>query len=609
LSSYNRIKPLPPRLANQIAAGEVVERPAAIVKELVENSIDAGATRVRIHIEEGGVRCIRIQDDGCGIDRDDLPFALSRHATSKIHSFGDLEQVATLGFRGEALASIASVSRLSLVSRARGQAEAWEVVAEGVDMQPQVRPAAGEPGTRVEVRDLFFNTPARRKFLKTDKTEMGHIQTQFKRLSLSHFAVGFDLFNQGKALFQLPPASTQAGMQGRVAQLLGREFVDNSISLDADAGGLALFGWVGLPFAARHQADQQFFYVNGRAVRDPLVGHAIRQAFRDVLYGQKHPAYVLFLTLDPADVDVNVHPTKHEVRFRDARRVHGFIFSRLSQALADVRPGDMENLSLTSLQKVAPAAPEVRSDRQARFDAGSRQTELISRLYAGYPDASQAEACVQEVASVDVECSGLSEAERASTVPPLGFAIAQLKGIYILAENEQGLVLVDMHAAHERIRYERLKKDYAAGQMASAPLLTPMSLCLSEDRVEQCQMHQDKLAKLGYEVSPAGPASVMIRAVPALLLNAPHTKMLPDIVDELDQLGESREVETRIHSMLASWACHTAVRANQRLSVQEMNALLREMEVTERAGQCNHGRPTWTQLDMKQLDSLFLRGR
>jgi DNA mismatch repair protein MutL len=626
-----RIHLLSPRLANQIAAGEVVERPANIVKELVENALDAGASRIDIDAEQGGIKLLRIRDDGFGIDKDDLALALSRHATSKIITLDDLEAVGSLGFRGEALASISSVTRLTLTSHARDAEEAWSVSVEGRDMQASVSPAAHPVGTTVEVRDLFFNTPARRKFLRTEKTEFSHLEEYVKRLALSRYDVAFSLRHNGRTIHQLRPAERGIEKEKRVASLLSAEFIDSAVHIETEAAGLSLQGWVGLPTFSRSQADMQYFFVNGRVVRDKLVVHAIKQAYRDVLYHGRHPAFVLYLTLDPKLVDVNVHPTKHEVRFRDGRLVHDFLFRTLHRALGDVRPedrlagttpgslsGDITSAPLT--QQPAPAtglqAGEFQGQNRLDWQPSAASTvsagagmsapwsaapvsrDAVSEQLSAYQQMSQPLATVpQELPQSD------------SDMPPLGFAIAQLHGIYILAQNALGMVVVDMHAAHERITYERLKVAVDAQGVQSQPLLVPVSLAVSEREADAAEQHADEFRQLGVELARVGPESVLVRQIPVLLQQANVAQLVTDMLSDLMEHGASDRILAHRNELLGTMACHGSVRANRRLTIPEMNALLRDMEATERSGQCNHGRPTWTQMTMAELDKLFLRGR
>ncbi len=597
---------LSPRLANQIAAGEVVERPASVVKEIIENSLDAGATDIDVDIEEGGVKRIRIRDNGQGIPKDELSLALARHATSKITDLEDLEAVATLGFRGEALASISSVSRLTLSSLARNQDLAWQVQAEGRDMTTDISPTSHLQGTTVDVRDLFFNTPARRKFLRTEKTEFNRVEEVIKRLALSRFDVGFNLTHNQRNIYQLRAASSEQEKARRIAELCGSAFMDNALSIDVEREGLHLWGWVAQPTFSRSQADLQYFYVNGRAIRDKLVGHAVRQAFSDVLYHGRHPAFVLYFSLDPAIVDVNVHPTKHEVRFRDHRQVHNFIYSSLHHALADVRPEAKAHAPTPAPSLSTPAAPEPQQQPMRFSSQPPMQTRPQVRESMAFYEASQplSEHRLHALAEDAVAVS-----EEPPEVPPLGFAIAQLKGIYILAENTQGLIIVDMHAAHERIVYERMKTAFAQGAIAAQPLLVPLSIAVSQKEVGLAQEQEELFNHLGFVVEPAGPETLLIRQIPVILQKAKVEQLVRDVLADVAVHGTSERIRQHINEILASMACHGSVRANRQLSINEMNALLRDMEVTERSGQCNHGRPTWTQVSLGELDKLFLRGQ
>lgn len=614
----SKIHLLSPRLANQIAAGEVVERPANIVKELVENSLDAQASRIDIEVEQGGVGLLRIRDDGIGIEHDDLALALSRHATSKITSLDDLEAVGSLGFRGEALASISSVSRLTLTSRAQEADEAFAVEAEGRDMATQIRPAAHPQGTTLEVRDLFFNTPARRKFLRSEKTEFGHLEEYFKRLALSRYDVAFSLRHNGKTVHQLRAAMTELEQEKRVASLLSAEFMHSAVRIDSEAVGLRLTGWVGLPTFSRSAADMQYFFVNNRVVRDKLVVHAIKQAYRDVLYHGRHPAFVLYLTLDPKLVDVNVHPTKHEVRFRDGRLVHDYLFRTLHHALAEVRPQDNRHgsspLGLNTETPVVQGldAGEFKEQVRLNWQAPAQAQELGAAYQPGsafYQERPSTQAIQGQMQSLSAMAKPLLPETPAADIPPLGFAIAQLHGIYILAQNTQGLVLVDMHAAHERITYERLKLALAGQQVMSQPLLVPVTLNVSEAQADCADEYQHEFLALGVELARAGPESLLVRRIPVLLQNANVPELISAMLGDFVEFGASDRLEARRNELLGTMACHGSVRANRRLSIPEMNALLRDMEATERSGQCNHGRPTWTLLSLTELDRLFLRGR
>ncbi len=619
-----RIHLLSPQLANQIAAGEVVERPASVVKELLENSLDSGADRVDLDIEQGGVKLIRLRDNGGGIDKADLPLALSRHATSKIGMLEDLEAVGSLGFRGEALASISSVSRLTLTSRPPEQESAWAVSAQGREMLAEIIPAAHPVGTTVEVRDLFFNTPARRKFLKTEKTEFRHLEEVVKRLALSCYRVGFSLRHNGKVVHQLRAADSETAREQRLSQLLGKAFVAESVALDvqAEASGLRLWGWMGLPTFSRAQPDQQYFFVNGRVIRDKVVTHAVRQAYQDVLYHGRHPAYVLYLELDPALVDVNVHPTKHEVRFRESRLVHDFIFRTLYRVIADMRPQDtpppagsteapVQSAPASWFQPgmtdaaVGPAAGHAAQSGIAgyagnagRSPSGPQVREQISAYGALHRPSGVAPQPLQAMPAV----------EQGVEMPPLGYALAQLHGIYILSQNAQGLVLVDMHAAHERIVYERMKLAFEQDRIRSQPLLVPVSVAVSGREADLAEEQPEYFERLGFRLERMGEETLVIREVPIALAKADVALLLRDVLADLSQVGASDRIEAHLNELLATMACHGAVRANRQLTLPEMNALLRDMEQTERSGQCNHGRPTWTQLSLGQLDKLFMRG-
>jgi DNA mismatch repair protein MutL len=618
-----KIHLLDPRLANQIAAGEVVERPASVVKELLENSLDAGARRIDLEVEEGGVKLIRVRDDGEGIAREDLPLALSRHATSKITVLEDLESVASLGFRGEALASISSVSRLSLSTAREGSDSGWSARSEGRDMQAVLSPVAHPRGTTVEVRDLFFNTPARRKFLRTEKTEFNHLDEVVKRQALSRYDVGFSLRHNGRAIHSLKPADSQLEQERRLAAVCGPAFMEQALFIDREAVGLRLWGWVALPSFSRSQADLQHFYVNGRYVRDRLVVHAVRQAYRDVLFHGRHPAFVLYLELAPASVDVNVHPTKHEVRFRDGRTVHDFIFRTLHKVLADVRPGTVEqNASLPALtSEPMMAMPETQSGMAlAASGAGSSVGEVVAapiNFASGYQSQYRPQAASshssgvadQQAAYQRLQTAADSGVEGSHLAPPLGYALAQLKGVYILAENQQGLVLVDMHAAHERITYERMKNARDGEGIRSQPLLVPINLAVSEREADCAEQHGKVFAELGMRIERAAAESVIVRELPAILADTSVEQLVRDVLSDLLEFGSSDRIRAHINEILSTMACHGSVRANRRLTLPEMNSLLRDMEATERSGQCNHGRPTWVQVGMAELDKWFLRGR
>ncbi len=597
------IQLLPDALINQIKAGEVVERPSAVVKELVENSLDAGADQVTVELEEGGLRRLKVSDTGHGIGREQLALALSRHATSKIRALDDLESVASLGFRGEALPSVLAVSRLALTSRAAGADMGWQLRGEGALSDEDPQPAAHPQGTTVDVQDLFFNTPARRKFLRTPATELRHVQQALTRLAMWRPETRFELRHQQRRLLALPRQTDAA----RVAALVGEDFLRDSLSLDEHRDGLRLQGWVGLPSAARSQSDLQYFYVNGRYVRDRLVAAAIRRAFADVMHSQHHPAFVLSLVLDPAAVDVNVHPQKTEVRFRQAARVHDFLFGALHQALRAVRPQPDRH------HQVDPAlAMSSSSTPVPAFGGVARGTGVTSSLFVreSRPDWSrlaQVDAALRDQAA-PMAAPPAADATDAEQSAPLGQALAQLHGVFILAQNASGLVIVDAHAAHERVLYERLKAQLTQGAIPGQQLLVPEVIALAEDQVDALMAQRDDLLQMGLELDRAGPASVVVRSRPLLLAREDLGALLSQLLDETGahHLDGIRDAQDRL---LADMACKAAIKANRRLTLPEMDALLRDMERTELAGQCNHGRRTWVQLGVDALDRLFLRGR
>lgn len=596
---------LPPRLANQIAAGEVVERPASVLKELMENSIDGGASNIWVDVEAGGVKRILVRDDGAGIEAEDIPLALERHATSKIKTVDDLETVSSLGFRGEALASIASVSRLTLTSAVGGQ-DAWKAETEGVDMAVEVSPASHPTGTSVEVRELFFNTPARRKFLKTEKTENSRIDEVVKRIGLSHPQIGIKLSQAGRVRLNMMPAQTGVEVEKRVADVCGPAFMEQALPIDRQSDELHLHGWVGLPTFSRSQADLQYFFVNGRPVRDKLVAHAVRRAYQDVLFHGRHPAFVLFLELDPAMVDVNVHPTKHEVRFRESREVHSFIFGSLHHLIAQTSAGKVAAPAL--MQELRTPQPE---SEQQQNNLPLSYTRREPDNPEPFPELirDSGQAVFPADTGMPQAGSALKDGGGEDLVPPLGFALAQLKGIYILAENAEGLILVDMHAAHERVVYEKMKQAWDGQGLVAQPLLVPESLAVSEREADTAEQYLDIFSRLGMHLDRAGPETLLIRQVPVILKQPQVEALVRDVLSDLLAMGSSDRIREEINEVLSTMACHGSVRANRKLSVPEMNALLRDMEVTERSGQCNHGRPTWRQLSLEELDRLFLRGR
>ena len=565
---------LPELLINQIAAGEVVERPSSVVKELVENSLDAGAQSIQVLLEQGGKRLVRVVDDGCGISKDELPLALTRHATSKISSLEELEEVASMGFRGEALPSMASVSRMAITSRTQDDEHAWQIKTANAETGAAA-PAAGALGTQVELRDLFYNVPARRKFMRTDRTEFSHVDELMKRFALARPDVGFQLQHNNRVVRQFPPVSNDEEMLTRLEAVVGPEFVAHRLSIDEQRGAFALRGWVAEPRYNRSQADRQFFFVNGRVIRDRLVAHAIRQAFRDVLFHGRHPAFVLFLEMPFAGVDVNVHPQKHEVRFRDSRSVHDFIFSTLNRSLAGAGVG----------------GGALRPGTEIHEPSASGQTGEWAARQAAMP-ISVAEQIQSYAQLVSAPASGTIDPQDTDEYPPMGFALAQLHGIYILAQNQHGLVLVDMHAAHERITYERFKTGLAADGIRSQNLLVPVTVHVSEREANMVEKHAAGLESLGIGCDRSGPQTVVVRKVPTLLQRADMSRLLQDVLSELATDGKSLKVESEMDEVLSSMACHGSVRANRQLNIAEMNALLRDMERTERAAQCNHGRPT-----------------
>lgn len=614
---FRPIQALPDQLVSQIAAGEVIERPSAVVKELLENALDAGASHITVRLEQGGIKRIAITDNGRGIPAEQLPLALTRHATSKIASLTDLENVGTLGFRGEALASIASVAQLSLTTRTVDAAHAWEIVG---SQHATVTPASGAVGTTIDVQDLYFNTPARRKFLKSDQTEYGHCAEVVRRIALARPDVTFSLTHNGKTIDHWGTGE----FAKRSAHILGDEFAQARLPVDETAGPLRLHGFVGLPTASKARADGQYFYVNGRFVRDKLLVHAVRAAYQDVLHGDRYPSYALSLELDPALVDVNVHPSKIEVRFRDSRAVHQFVFHAVSRALA--------HTSATSFG--ASPVPQAASSnaipwmeaKQASFSnnmpfAQARPvhgesggvTQSLSDYGNFFGSASAHQAPANTAMPANAAFAPRAQSGASATLPddefPLGFAIAQLHGIYVLAQNSKGLVVVDMHAAHERILYEQLKNALDDNSMFVQPLLIPVTFYADAIEVGAAEEHQSILSALGFDIAVMSPTTLAVRAIPALLKNADAQSLARDVLRDVREYGGSRVLVERRNELLGTLACHTAVRANRSLTPPEMNALLRQMESTERSDQCNHGRPTWTQLALSDLDKLFLRGQ
>lgn len=608
-----RIQLLPDQLISQIAAGEVVERPASALKELLENSLDAGSTDVQVSLLQGGIKQLRVVDNGKGVAKEDLELALMRHATSKIATLEDLESVASLGFRGEALASIASISRTQLISRQADAKHAWRIASEGSEVAP-VEPAALDAGTIIEVTDLYFNTPARRKFLKTEATEFGHCEEAFYRVALSRPDVSFMLQHNGRALSRFAIGQPER----RFSDVLGSEFAAESLSVDESSAGLRLWGMAAKPTFNRNTRDTQYVYVNGRFVRDKLISHAIRQAYQDVLHHDRHPAFVLFLELDPTLVDVNVHPAKTEVRFRDAQAIHRFIFHSLNKVLAT--PTGVSNAVTASQAGYNPFVPQAASAPYPTFQS---QINLSANESTGFYQtlfgANAQTAGEREYVSPVCDAPEFADSQLASQQQPyandfpLGFAVAQIHGIYVLAQNAQGLVVVDMHAAHERIMYEKLKNALDSKRVLMQPLLLPVSF--NADKLEVATVQEilagnnDSLQQLGFDIAVLSPTTLAVRAVPTMLQTADAVTLARDVLRDLREYGASRALTERRNELLGTMACHAAVRANRSLTIPEMNALLRDMEATERSGQCNHGRPTWFQVSMADLDKMFMRGK
>lgn len=595
------IKVLPPLLANQIAAGEVVERPSSVLKELLENSLDAGATQIKIELEGGGIKRISVTDNGHGIEKDDLPLALCRHATSKIATLQDLEKIRTLGFRGEALASISSVSRLRLTSSTESNAAGWGIETDGHLDEYRLTPKPHPKGTTIEVHDLFFNTPARRKFLRSERTELLQLEEVIRRVLFSRFDVHFVVKNQQKTLFNIPIANTKVLQENRIATLCGRDFLTQSLEMETGTFEIKLQGWITLPQYSRSQMDLQYFYVNGRIIRDKVINHAVRQAYQDVLYNHRHPGYVLFLTIPVDQVDVNVHPTKHEVRFKDSRLVHDFVHQSIQNALNQITPAKVvDNIirkSATPVPKIPLSIP-----RQEQF--------ILKEASAIYGDMVHAS---EEIAKNITNTFSQNELEISEHLHQksvsLGYALGQLHGIYILAENEQGLILVDMHAAHERVLYEKLKVQYHGSQILTQQLLIPVTISVSEKEANLVEFNQERFDKLGFLLERLSTHAIVLRQVPALLQSCNLIELIQDILADENIFEHSLRATHQENEILGNIACRSAVRANSLLSIEEMNALLRDMEQTNNSGVCNHGRPTWQQFTLSELDKFFLRGR
>lgn len=598
-----RIQTLKPLLANQIAAGEVIERPASVVKELIENSLDAGATDIEIDIEQGGINLIRIRDNGSGIHRDDLLLAVSRHATSKIQQVTDLEKIATLGFRGEALASICSVSRFTLAS-AQEKGQGWQIQIEGIHENPEQSPVAHPVGTTIEVRDLFFNTPARRKFLRAEKTEFDHIDEVIKRIALSSFQVSFRVTHNKRPTRHYRSVEQDQDSTFRLSALCGPAFVEQALKIETEAAGLQLSGWIGLPTFSRSQADLQYLYVNGRIVRDKRLNHALRSAYHDVLYQDRHPAYVLFLNIAPDQVDVNVHPTKHEVRFREGRLVYDFVRHAVHEALANLRPGENPKVAPAkiSLQppKSFPSPPKPPERPALSSFKVQEQISLYKKLHEDH---------LAQPSPATLPAVTLGAEWKEASLPPLGYALAQFRDIYILAENAEGLIIVDMHAAHERVLYERLKKEFSEQKVPAQALFVPLTVKLREQELACLENQRALFQQGGFNFEPCAKDAVIVREIPQLFARADIKQLVQDLASDLVTHAKTTRTEELMNKILATLACRGAVHANRRLSIPEMNALLRDMEKTKHAGQCNHGRPTWMQLSLADLDKLFLRGR
>jgi DNA mismatch repair protein MutL len=613
MTTNSRIQPMPVQLVNQIAAGEVVERPAAVVKELLENALDAGATKITIDIEQGGTKLIRISDNGSGIHKDDLVLSLSPHATSKIRNIDDLEEVSSLGFRGEALPSIASVSHLQLTSCWQGGDETWQLTMNN-SKASDITPAANKPGTTIEVRDLFFNVPARRKFLRTEKTEFSHLETMVKRISLSRFDVDISLRHNQRVVKALRAATNRLQQEKRIAEILGPAFIEQAAHMDFSYEGLRLWGWIAQPTFSRSQADMQYFYVNGRMVKDRLVTHAVRQAYADVLFHGRHPAYVLFFECDPKMVDVNAHPGKHEVRFRQGRQVHDFLFRAIHKSLAEVISSETGSHDLHHFSNSTETQQTTASTNSPAGLHSSQLLQMSSQSSMPFVVAEQRRAYAEFAPSASSFDLPKAQTEtdkkiQAQDMPPLGFARAQLHGIYILAENAQGMVLVDMHAAHERITYERLKTARQGEGIKSQPLLVPITIAVSSKEAQMVEDQTEVFSELGFEIDRVAEESIKIRQLPIILSSSDVETLLRDVLADLLTHGSSTRIQQAINEILSTMACHGSIRANRKLSIEEMNALLRDMEITERSGQCNHGRPTWIQLSIAELDKLFMRGR
>lgn len=591
------IQKLPDNLINQIAAGEVIERPASAIKELLENSIDATASIISIDIEKGGIQRIQIRDNGTGINKDQLAIALTRHATSKISSLEDLQNIHSLGFRGEALPSIASISRLSITSNTEPTNQGWTLQTEGGTPGQSVKPAAHAKGTTIEVNDIFYNTPARRKFLRTEKTEYSHCEQIIKRLALSNFHISFTLRHNQKTIYTLPSSQSIEDKVKRLEKIIGKPFVENAIYVERSHDNMKLHGWVAAPTFSRSQPDMQYQYVNQRHIRDKTIAHAIKLAYQDVLYHGRHPAYVLFLEVAPDTVDVNAHPAKHEVRFHNTRSIHDFVRQTIKQALSELRPASIDSKNLNKLIPENQSSPTLQTYINTNTPSANSQFKSLYSSAVAEPRAIYDSQSYQQPQTQEQE------------IPLLGYAIAQLHGVYILSQNQSGLVLVDMHAAHERVVYEKLKRTQSSEEISRQQLLVPLKIVVTEQEATQADDYQDVFNSFGFEIDRIGDTSLSVRSIPTILTNVDIPELIRDIFADLQKNKLSTRVEESRNEILSSIACHGSIRANRSMTLHEMNALLRSMEETERSNQCNHGRPTWIQLSINDLDKLFLRGR
>lgn len=591
------IQKLPDNLINQIAAGEVIERPASVIKELLENSIDATASIISIDIEKGGIQRIQIRDNGTGINKDQLSIALTRHATSKISSLEDLQNIHSLGFRGEALPSIASISRLSITSNTEPTNQGWTLQTEGGTPGQSVKPAAHAKGTTIEVNDIFYNTPARRKFLRTEKTEYSHCEQIIKRLALSNFHISFTLRHNQKTIYTLPSSQSIEDKVKRLEKIIGTPFVENAIYVERSHDNMKLHGWVAAPTFSRSQPDMQYQYVNQRHIRDKTIAHAIKLAYQDVLYHGRHPAYVLFLEVAPDTVDVNAHPAKHEVRFHNTRSIHDFVRQTIKQALSELRPASIDSKNLNKLIPENQSSPTLQTYINTNTPSANTQFKSLYSSAVAEPRAIYDSQSYQQPQTQEQE------------IPLLGYAIAQLHGVYILSQNQSGLVLVDMHAAHERVVYEKLKRTQSSEEISRQQLLVPLKIVVTEQEATQADDYQDVFNSFGFEIDRIGDTSLSVRSIPTILTNVDIPELIRDIFADLQKNKLSTRVEESRNEILSSIACHGSIRANRSMTLHEMNALLRSMEETERSNQCNHGRPTWIQLSINDLDKLFLRGR